>query len=89
MLLGNCEGALESGEIISAGIIREQLMELGQVLQVETRADEASKAQLIGWLAEDFVIYKGVGECIIDLAVAEAPISLAQEQNVRTVVSDF
>lgn len=80
MLDGSCEGALEeSGEIISVGIIREQLMELGQVLQVETGADEASKAQLIGWLAEGFVIYKGVSEGIMDLAVAEAPISLAQE----------
>ncbi|CAI7672954.1 unnamed protein product [Penicillium discolor] len=67
MLVGSCEGALEeSGEIISAGIIREQLMELGQVLQVETGADEASKAQLIG-------------EGILDLAVTEAPISLVHE----------
>lgn len=49
VLVDSCEGTLEeSGELISAGIICEQLMKLGQVLQVETGADEASKSHLMG-----------------------------------------
>lgn len=57
ILVDGYEGALEeSGEIISAGIIREQLMGLGQALQVESGVDEASKAQLKGWLAKGFFL---------------------------------
>lgn len=90
ILVDSNEGALEeSGEIISAGILEEQLMEISQMLGIEAGNDIPRKDRLREWLANGFVIYKGVGSGIMDLAVAEALISLAREQNVGTFVSDF
>ncbi|KAF9815135.1 hypothetical protein IEO21_04753 [Rhodonia placenta] len=83
----------EAGELLSAGLGRSNLMELGQLLHLPD-PDGA------GWVAEservnvvraagDVTIFKSVGVGIQDVAMASAVVSRAERDGIGSRIDDF
>lgn len=67
----------ESGELISAGVTSEQLIELGEVLSLEDKQ---------GVLPPGNIIFKCVGMGIMDLAISRTLLEIAKESGVGELV---
>ncbi|KAH7132199.1 shikimate/quinate 5-dehydrogenase [Dendryphion nanum] len=72
----------ESGEIVQGKIEAEQIVEVGEVLDILEHPQGNDDKSLDDWLANGLVIYKSVGIGIMDLAVGNALLDLAKEKNV-------
>ncbi|ORY34322.1 hypothetical protein BCR39DRAFT_517682 [Naematelia encephala] len=77
--------AKEAGELISAGITQEGMIELGEVLSDDRGDDVKIKVQQSG----DIVLFKSVGVGIQDVAVAKVVLDEAERRGVGTVIQDY
>ncbi|KAF2014827.1 shikimate/quinate 5-dehydrogenase [Aaosphaeria arxii CBS 175.79] len=76
------EGAFqEAGEIIQGKIPSENIVEIGELLHIQ-KNKEAQDPSLDRWLTNGFIIYKSVGMGVMDLAIGEALVNLAQQKGV-------
>ncbi|MCJ1391099.1 hypothetical protein MMC18_003961 [Xylographa bjoerkii] len=85
----------EAGEVIQAGIVAEQLVEVGELLMVRKAAmrevemgGEGEKG-LKRWIEGGNVIYKSVGLGLMDLCVGEDLVTLARDRGVGTTIDEF
>lgn len=82
----------KSGEVIQSGLKADQLMQVGQIInwlnrESEEPSGEREKLQL--WLSEGFVVYKGIGVSVTDLAAGNAILALAEEHNIGVAIPNF
>jgi ornithine cyclodeaminase/alanine dehydrogenase-like protein (mu-crystallin family) len=81
------EGCLkEAGELVTAGIPVERMLEAGALLQEKATSDSR---ELSAWLQEGFVIYKSVGVGVMDLAIGQHLLGLAASRDIGLRVDDF
>ncbi|USW57193.1 Putative ornithine cyclodeaminase/mu-crystallin, NAD(P)-binding domain superfamily [Septoria linicola] len=80
-----------TGEILQSKLPAEQLIELGQILEIQDSAKGTEEtAKLNAWLQDSFIVYKSVGVSLTDLASGEAILELAKKQeNIGTLVTDL
>lgn len=84
----SADGCLEeAGELVAAGISREQMLEVGQIHT--DMEQQSSSADRQGWLRSGFVIYKSVGVGIMDIVIGEFLINLAKERNIGCTLPTF
>lgn len=76
-----------TGEVIQSELKPEQLVEVGKIWDIKEKGTE--EKQLDEWLAEGFVVYKGIGVSVTDLAAGDAILKFAKERNLGTVITDF
>ncbi|KAH7142877.1 shikimate/quinate 5-dehydrogenase [Dactylonectria estremocensis] len=81
--------ALESGEIVQAQLPAKNLVEVGELVDLQTNGSENAQTSLKTWLEEGPVIYKSVGVGIMDLALGQALIGLAKDRGVGTWLEEF
>jgi phosphoribosylformylglycinamidine synthase len=76
----------EAGELVSAGISEEQMLEVGRIdgLRQGKEGSEVKK-----WLEEGFVVYKSVGVGVTDIAIGKAIMELAGEKGVGVRLDSF
>ena len=89
----------EAGEIAQAGIRPEEMVELGELVMLRREAiRDGSKGKhdhddddgrLVEWLRGGNVIYKSVGLGVMDLAVGNDLLALAEERGVGTRIEGF
>ncbi|KAL2266110.1 hypothetical protein VTJ83DRAFT_5462 [Remersonia thermophila] len=94
VIVDTVAGALtEAGELIEAGVTREQLVELGTLLGPRGEAGLQVKGRQVPdvgqCLAQGNVIYKSVGVGLMDLAVGMHLVKHAETKAVGTVLRDF
>ena len=76
----------EAGELVSADIKPEQMLEIGRIQE----GREGSKTEgLKGWLESGFVIYKSVGVGIMDIAIGKHLIELASSKGIGCTLPSF
>lgn len=81
------EGCLsEAGELVKAGVPIERMLEVGGLLQ-EKASGEAG--ELSTWLQDGFVVYKSVGIGIMDLAIGQHLLRVAESRSIGLRVEDF
>lgn len=79
----------EAGEIVQGKIQESEVVEVGEIVNVqETSADQGGE-KMKQWLESGFVVYKSVGMGIMDLAVGSALCQMAKEKGVGLSVEDF
>nr|POF14365.1 uncharacterized protein CFP56_03389 [Quercus suber] len=79
------EGCLqEAGELVSAGIDRSKMLEVGQIFSSE----DVPHAH-VEWLERGFVLYKSVGVGVMDLAVGRHLLRLANAKSIGTTLDTF
>lgn len=90
-----------TGEILQSGLLLEQMVELGTVLEMMEKKKEEKEeknsgdedhhhARLEAWLREGYVVYKSVGVALTDLASGEAILELAKKhEGMGTLVTDL
>ncbi|KAK3195929.1 hypothetical protein K4F52_000796 [Lecanicillium sp. MT-2017a] len=81
--------ALESGEIVASKLPAENLPEIGELVDVLRKSQTLFKSSLRAWLETGPVIYKSVGLGIMDLAMGQAIIRLARQNEVGTFLEEF
>ncbi|KAK4109763.1 NAD(P)-binding protein [Canariomyces notabilis] len=97
IVVDTIDGALkEAGELIEAGVTKEQLVELGEVAMLDdatlSPAENEKKhrmAHLVQRLRTGNVIYKSVGFGLMDLSVGMYLVDYAKERGIGTVVQGF
>lgn len=77
----------EAGELITAGIRPENMLEIGQIPAGEAAVEDATG--LRNWLASGFVIYKSVGVGIMDIAVGQYMLELARSKGIGYTLDSF
>lgn len=83
------EAMIKAGEIVNSGLVREQLLELGQIIQWRQDPSALKPSQKEGftkWLEEGFVILKAVGVSVTDLACGDKILQLAKERQFGTII---
>lgn len=88
LLVDDVEQALHhTGELVQSKLAAEEVTELGTVLgqQKEGKEEEAPSRAL----AEGFVVYKGIGVSVTDLAAGNAILKFAEKRSLGTVIDDF
>lgn len=81
--------ALEAGEIVQSQLPETNLVEMGEMVDVERNGSDAVKNSLQTWLHTGPIIYKSVGLGIMDLAIGQALINLAREAGIGTRLDEF
>lgn len=81
------ECLVKSGEVIRSGLEAERMVQVGEILSWR-RGGKAAES-LGSWLAEGFVVYKGIGVSVTDLAAGNAILELAKARNVGVSVPNF
>ncbi|VUC36300.1 unnamed protein product [Clonostachys rosea] len=76
----------EAGELVSAGIQHDQMLEAGMV---RDQKNKGSSSELDRWLESGFVIYKSVGIGIMDIAIGKALMDLAKAKNIGFYAPSF
>jgi ornithine cyclodeaminase/alanine dehydrogenase-like protein (mu-crystallin family) len=71
----------EAGELVSAGVKEEQMLEVGRIADVDS--------DMRRWLEEGFVVYKLVGMGIMDIAIGRALMGMAKEEGVGVHLDSF
>ncbi|OAL47079.1 NAD(P)-binding protein [Pyrenochaeta sp. DS3sAY3a] len=88
VLVDDSDSALaHSGEIIRSGLKKEQLLEIGNILQ--QKHNQTLKADFSRELEEGLVAYKSIGVSVTDLAAGNVLLALAAEKGVGSLVQDF
>ncbi|KAH7141764.1 hypothetical protein EDB81DRAFT_654369, partial [Dactylonectria macrodidyma] len=87
------ECLVKSGEVIQSGLKADQVIEVGEILKRQQGHSGAQlserQAQLKPWLSEGFIVYKGIGVSLTDLAAGNAILALAKERNVGVPISNL
>lgn len=71
----------EAGELVSAGVKEEQMLEIGKVDNVS--------GEMRHWLEEGFVVYKLVGMGVMDIAIGRALMGMAKDKGVGVHLDSF
>ena len=87
------ECLIKSGEVIQSALAPERMIEVGEILswqrqERETQSGE-QRERRERWLSEGFVVYKGIGVSLTDLAAANTIVALAREREVGVSVPGF
>lgn len=87
------EALVKSGEVIQSGLKEDSLLQVGEILDwldnKSERKPEGGIAKLKTWISEGFVVYKGIGVSVTDIAAGNAILELARKRNVGTTISNF
>ncbi|KAF4950258.1 hypothetical protein FGADI_8309 [Fusarium gaditjirri] len=87
------EAMVKSGEVIQSGLKGDRLLQVGEILDwldgKSEREPEGGVDKLKTWISEGFVVYKGIGVSVTDLAAGNAILDLARKRNVGTTISNF
>ncbi|KAM5346362.1 hypothetical protein ACJ41O_009367 [Fusarium nematophilum] len=83
------ECLVKSGEVIQSGLKAERMIEVGEILTWQRGEPGESQERLRTWLGEGFVVYKGIGVSVTDLASGNAILELARARNVGVEVPNF
>lgn len=87
------ECLVKSGEVIQSGLKAEQLIQVGELLSWKAgqpgKRPVGDEGRLESFISEGFVVYKGIGVSVTDLAAGEAIIALAQKHNIGLSVANF
>ncbi|KAF4973512.1 hypothetical protein FSARC_209 [Fusarium sarcochroum] len=94
ILVDDLEEALaKSGEVIQSGLKEDRLVQVGQVLEwLDEKSDskpDGGIEKLKKWIGESFIVYKGIGVSVTDLAAGNAILELAKKRNVGVTISNF
>lgn len=83
----------ESGEAIRSKVKAANIVEWGEILDLETRLQAegsiSEHEKLKHWLEEGFVVYKSIGVSITDLVAGNFLLSIAKRRNLGVSVPDF
>jgi ornithine cyclodeaminase/alanine dehydrogenase-like protein (mu-crystallin family) len=86
------EATLKAGELVNSDLTTDELLNVGQVidwLRGNGDLDESQRERLNKWLAEGFVVLKGIGISTTDLTSAEEILRVAKERGLGTPISSF
>ncbi|CAG7564310.1 unnamed protein product [Fusarium equiseti] len=87
------EALVKSGEVIQSGLKEDSLLQVGEILDwldgKSERKPEGGVEKLKTWISEGFVVYKGIGVSVTDIAAGNAILELARKRNVGTTISNF
>ncbi|KAF4449065.1 hypothetical protein F53441_7609 [Fusarium austroafricanum] len=87
------EALVKSGEVVQSGLGADSLIQVGEILdwldEKSLRKPDAGIEKLMNWISEGFIVYKGIGVSVTDLAAGNAILELARKRNVGTTVSNF
>ncbi|KAF5670498.1 hypothetical protein FHETE_4405 [Fusarium heterosporum] len=87
------EALIKSGEVVQSGLKAERLVQVGEVLdwldEKSEKRPEGGIERLKSWISEGFVVYKGIGVSVTDLAAGHAILELARKRNVGTTIAGF
>ncbi|KAH7185947.1 uncharacterized protein B0J16DRAFT_342978 [Fusarium flagelliforme] len=87
------EALVKSGEVIQSGLKEERLLQVGEILDwlddKSERKPEGGVEKLKTWISEGFVVYKGIGVSVTDIAAGNAILELARKRNVGTTIPNF
>ncbi|KAI1069380.1 hypothetical protein LB507_008752 [Fusarium sp. FIESC RH6] len=87
------EALVKSGEVIQSGLKEDNLLQVGEVLDwlgdKSSRKPEGGIEKLKTWISEGFVVYKGIGVSVTDIAAGNAILELARKRDVGTTISNF
>jgi ornithine cyclodeaminase/alanine dehydrogenase-like protein (mu-crystallin family) len=87
------EALVKSGEVIQSGLKEERLLQVGEILDwlddKSERKPEGGVEKLKTWISEGFVVYKGIGVSVTDIAAGNAILKLARKRNVGTIIPNF
>ncbi|KAL2690095.1 hypothetical protein Neosp_004163 [[Neocosmospora] mangrovei] len=81
------ECLVKSGEVIQSKLKAEQMMQVGEILSL--KRENKSTDSLESWLGEGFVVYKGIGVSVTDLAAGNAILELAKTRNVGVSIPNL
>ncbi|RSL98848.1 hypothetical protein CEP52_010097 [Fusarium oligoseptatum] len=81
------ECLVKAGEVIQSGLKAEQMVPVGEILSWK-RGDKSTES-LESWLGEGFVVYKGIGVSVTDLAAGNAILELAKTRNVGVSIPNL
>ncbi|KAF7563539.1 hypothetical protein G7046_g578 [Stylonectria norvegica] len=76
----------EAGELVKAELATDRMLELGQILRSK---ETTSSPDLLQWLESGTVIYKSVGVGVMDLAVGQHLLQLANTINIGVTLGEF
>ncbi|KAF5024194.1 hypothetical protein F66182_3708 [Fusarium sp. NRRL 66182] len=87
------EALVKSGEVVQSGLKEERLVQVGEILdwfdENSERKPEGGIERLKTWVGEGFIVYKGIGVSVTDLAAGNTILELAEKHNVGTTISNF
>ncbi|KAJ4139817.1 hypothetical protein NW768_001162 [Fusarium equiseti] len=94
MLVDDLEEALvKSGEVIQSGLKEDSLLQVGEILDwLDDKSERKPKGgveKLKTWIGEGFVVYKGIGVSVTDIAAGNAILELARKRNIGTTIPNF
>ncbi|RMJ09288.1 hypothetical protein CDV36_011112 [Fusarium kuroshium] len=81
------ECLVKAGEVIQSGLKAEQMVPVGEILS--WKRGSKSTGSLESWLGEGFVVYKGIGVSVTDLAAGNAILELAKTRNVGVSIPNL
>lgn len=83
----------ESGEALQSGLQAEDIIEWGEILDLENRLQagnsSAEHKKLNDWLEQGFIVYKSIGVSVTDLVAGNFLLSIARKRNLGVSVPDF
>lgn len=94
----------EAGEVIQAGLLPDQIVELGELFMLKREAEKRNHDKgesgevgcqyqenegLREWLTKGNVVYKSVGLGLMDVVVGNALVQMARAKGVGTTIEDF
>ncbi|KAM0723028.1 hypothetical protein Q7P37_001226 [Cladosporium fusiforme] len=81
------EGCLqEAGELVKAGLPTDRMLEVGEIMHQQSQNKDHELSQ---WLQHGFVVYKSVGVGVMDLAIGQHLLRVAESQGLGLQLSDF
>ncbi|KAL7755883.1 hypothetical protein ACKLNR_014410 [Fusarium oxysporum f. sp. zingiberi] len=86
------ECLVKSGEVMQSGLKAEQMLQVGEILnwqQEKSGLEGQDRERLASWLADGFVVYKGVGVSVTDLAAGNAILEIAKDRNIGVSIANF
>ncbi|RFN42112.1 hypothetical protein FIE12Z_12880, partial [Fusarium flagelliforme] len=87
------EALVKSGEVIQSGLKEDSLLQVGEILDwlddKSERNPEGGIEKLKTWISEGFVVYKGIGVSVTDIAAGNAILELARKRDVGTTIPNF
>lgn len=87
------EALIKSGEVVQSGLKEDRLLQVGEILdwldESSERKPEGGIEKLKAWISEGFVVYKGIGVSVTDLAAGNAILELARNRGSGTTIPNF
>lgn len=76
----------EAGELVRAGVSVDRMLEVGRILAEKSGNGEGD---LTTWLENGFVVYKSVGVGVMDLAIGQHLLQVAEAQGIGLRLDEF